>query len=176
VKKDSDLVKEIRDEVVTLERESDKIKEEFIRNIFSKHAYLPQQTQERYQLVLHMDSIIDAAEEASRVIALGYTNEPVEEILGMAEKAWKCTDLVQDAIKYLFTDFEESMEKARKVDYVREEVRDYKFDLHKQIFRGEIKNPMRALFLHAVSRRITEVAVRAEVTADFIRALVIKYS
>jgi uncharacterized protein Yka (UPF0111/DUF47 family) len=146
---DIETLKKIRDEVVKLERES---------------------------LVIHMDNIIDAAEEAVRVLAIGYKNKPLENIVEMAEKSWVCTDLLQDAIKYLFTDFEKSLKYARKVSVVREEARDLKFDLHKKVFRGKKFDPSEGLFYHVVSRRITEVAIQAELTADFIRAIVIKYS
>jgi predicted phosphate transport protein (TIGR00153 family) len=176
LKGDIETLKEIRDEVVKLERESDSIKDEFVDSVFSKHAYMPQQSQERYQLVVHMDSIIDAAEEAVRVLALGYKNKPLEVIVEMAEKSWMCTDLLQDAIKYLFTDFEEALKYARKVSVVREDARDLKFQLHKKVFRGKEFDPAEGLFYHVISRRITEVAIQAELTADFIRTIVIRYS
>jgi uncharacterized protein Yka (UPF0111/DUF47 family) len=87
-----------------------------------------------------------------------------------------CTDLLQDAIKYLFTDFEEALKYARKVSVIREDARDLKFQLHKKVFRGKEFDPAEGLFYHVISRRITEVAIQAELTADFIRTIVIRYS
>ena len=66
-----DNLEELRSEIISLERKADSIKDELFEKIFSKRAYLPQQTQDRHQLVIHMDSVIDAAEEAVRIMLIG---------------------------------------------------------------------------------------------------------
>lgn len=96
-----DTLDELEEEIIKLEREADKIKENLVENILSKHAFLPQQTQERQMLTSHMDGIIDAAEDAVRTISVGKGMKPPEDIEEIAEKCWICTDLLQDAVKYL---------------------------------------------------------------------------
>jgi predicted phosphate transport protein (TIGR00153 family) len=170
-------LKDLQKEIISLEREADDIKDELFAKIFSKRAYLPQQTQDRHQLVIHMDSVIDAAEEAVRMMLVGrkYDNPP-SEIHEIAEKGWICTDLLQDAIKYLFTDFEKSVEYTLKIDKVREEARDLQFDLLEKLFNEPKFTPKEVILFRAISERILKVAITAEETGDFIRALAVRHT
>jgi predicted phosphate transport protein (TIGR00153 family) len=171
-----DTLDELEEEIIKLERDADKIKENLVENILSKHAFLPQQTQERHTLTSHMDSIIDAAEEAIRMISVGKGMKPPEDIVEIAEKCWICTDLLQDAVKYLYDDFKKSVEISRKIDTVREEARDLQFDLLKKLFRGSKYKAPDVHFFKSVSEKILAVAIKAEHAADYIRELAIKYS
>ncbi len=172
----NDTLDELEEEIIKLERDADKIKENLLENILSKHAFMPQQTQERHLLASHMDGIIDAAEDAVRMISVGKGMKPPEEIEEIAEKSWICTDLLQDAVKYLFKDFKKSVERTRKLDLVREEARDIYFDLLKKLFReSEYKAP-NVHFFKSVAERILDVAIKAELAGDYIRELAIKYS
>ena len=73
-------LEDLESEIISLEREADEVKDELFEKIFSKRAYLPQQTQDRHQLVIHMDSVIDAAEEAVRMMLIGRNYKPPKEI------------------------------------------------------------------------------------------------
>lgn len=174
--RDYEKLQELKKEIINLERSSDQVKQKLEESIFSKGAYMPQQTQERYALVNHMDSIIDAAEEAVRLMDLSRLSKPPEEITDIANKCWICTDLLQDAIKCLFTDFEKSVEYCIKVDLVREEARDIKFELLYKLFNKYEYKAKEIIQLRLVSERVLQVAVKAEITADYIRALAIRYS
>ncbi|MFX1559196.1 MAG: DUF47 domain-containing protein [Promethearchaeota archaeon] len=172
----NETLDELEEEIIKLERESDRIKEHLVEKILTQHAFLPQQSQERHLLSSHMDGIIDAAEEAIRMMAVGKGLSPPEEIEDIADKCWICTDLLQDAVKYLFKDFKKSVEITRKLDLVREEARDLQFDLLKKLFRtSEYKAPD-VHFFKSVSERILDVAIKAELAGDYIRELAIKYS
>jgi len=171
-----DNLDELRSEIISLERKADEIKDELFEKIFSKRAYLPQQTQDRHQLVSHMDSVIDAAEEAVRLILIGRKYKPPEEIHQIAEKGWICTDLLQDAIKYLFTDFEKSVEYTLKIDKVREEARDIQFNLLERLFNKGEYSPLEVTLFRTISDRILQVSIRSEETGDFIRALSVKHT
>ncbi|NHI83945.1 MAG: DUF47 family protein [Candidatus Thorarchaeota archaeon] len=167
---------ELEEEIITLEREADRIKDELFEKIFSKRAYLPQQTQERHQLVVHTDSVIDAVEEAVRVMLVGRKYKPPSKIHKIAEKCWICTDHLQDAIKYLFEDFGKAIECTIKIDRVREEARDIQFELLDDLFNKEKWSPKEVTLFRAISERILKVAIMSEQTADFIRTLAVKYS
>ncbi|MFW9965620.1 MAG: DUF47 domain-containing protein [Candidatus Thorarchaeota archaeon] len=167
---------DLKSEIIGLEREADTVKEELYEKIFSKRAYLPQQTQERYELVQHMDGVVDATEEAVRMMLVGRNYEPPEEITEIAKKSWICTDLLQDAVKYLFTDFQKSVEYTIKIDRVREEARDHHFELLEKLFNDKKYKAKEVSLFRAVSDRLILVAVRAEDTGDFIRTIAVKYS
>lgn len=171
---DEEKVREIADEIIEIERKADDTKDALINSVFAKHAYLPQQTQERYDLITMMDHVIDAAEEGARSILAGCGKNPPKEIVTISEKCWNCTDMLQDAIKYIFTDFEESIKYSRKIEDIREEARDARFDLIRKICAGEY-GPINAMYYHLVSTEILEVAIRAEETADLIRAIAVRY-
>jgi predicted phosphate transport protein (TIGR00153 family) len=171
-----DHLDELQSEIIALERSADTIKDELFEKIFSKRAYLPQQTQDRHQLVIQMDSVIDATEEAVRMMLIGRNYTPPEEIHQIANKGWICTDLLQDAIKYLFTDFDKSVEYTLKIDKVREEARDIQFSLLDRLFNKGEYNPSEITLFRAISDRVLQVAIKSEETGDFIRALSVKHS
>jgi predicted phosphate transport protein (TIGR00153 family) len=167
---------ELEAEIISLERKADKIKDELFEKIFSKRAYLPQQAQDRHRLVIHMDSVIDASEDAVRMMLIGRKFKPPEQIHKIAEKGWICTDHLQDAIKYLFEDFDKSVDYTLKVDKVREEARDLQFDLLKELFNTDKYDAKEVILFRAISERILKVAITAEETGDFIRALAVRHA
>jgi len=169
-------LKDLQKEIITLERDADRVKDELFEKIFSKRAYLPQQTQDRHRLVIHMDSVIDATEDAVRMMHIGRKYNPPAEIHKIATKCWNCTDLLQDAIKYLFTDFERSVEFTYQIDKVREEARDIQFDLLERLFNEPEFTPKEVILFRAISERVLKVAITAEETGDFIRALAVRHT
>jgi predicted phosphate transport protein (TIGR00153 family) len=175
-KGNEDSLEELSAEIIQIERDADKVKDDLFERIFSKKAYLPQQTQDRHQLVIRMDGIIDATEDAIRLIVIARKISPPEKIVDLAKRTWICTDLLQDAIKYLFDDFERAVDISFKIDKVREEARDYQFDLVDDLLHDDKHNAEENHLLHYISRMILQVALRAEDTGDFIRTLAIKYS
>ncbi len=170
------VLEEIRDEIIALERKMDRKKEELIEEILCQHAYLPQQTEERHQLINLMDSIIDTAEHAVRIMWTGRKFKPPKRMELLAEKVWSCTDYLQDAVKYLYGDFKKSVEITRKVDELREEARDMEFELLEEVFNeGDYSAAEIQLFVEA-AHWVTKVAVQSEVTGDFLRELAVRYS
>lgn len=167
---------ELEAEIVALERKADKIKDDLFEKVFSKRAYLPQQTQDRHTLVIHMDDVIDAAEDAVRMMIIGYKYRPPRQIQQIAEKCWICTDLLQDAIKYLFEDFEKSVDYTLRLDKVREEARDLQFELLKELFNENKHDAKEVILFSEISERILKVAIKAEETGDFIRALAVRHT
>ena len=170
------VLEEIKDELIELERDMDAKKEELIEKVLAKHAYLPQQTQERHKLIRLMDSVIDTAEHAVRVMWIGRRMKPPKDIEKLGEKCWRCTDLLQDAVKYLYSDFEKCVEYTRKVDNVREEARDLQFKILEDLFTKSKYPAQEIQHFVEVSHWIVKVAVQAEDTGDFLRELAVRYS
>lgn len=170
------VLEEIKDEVIELERKMDMKKEELIENVLAKHAYLPQHTQERHKLIRLMDSVIDTSEHAVRVMWIGRNMKPPEDLEELSKLVWKCTDLLQDAVKYLYSDFEKCVEYTRKVDKVREEARDLQFKIIEELYAKSKYSAHEVHLFSEVSHWIVKVAVQAEDTGDFLRELAVKYS
>ncbi len=163
-------------EIVRLEREADTVVDEIVKSIFTQRAFLPQQTDERYELVMRMDNVIDAAEQAARTMGVALSREPPKELVELTEKCQVCTDLLGEAVKNALTDFNAAVELCVRIEVVREEARDIEFSLlHRLYDSAEI--PVQATLVYRdVSERILEVAITSEETADFIRALSVRYS
>lgn len=171
-----EVLEELQAEIIELEREMDEVKEDLVENILTKSAFLPQQALERHTLIKALDKVIDAAENAIRVILMGTKMKPPSEIRELGKKIWRCTDLVQDAVKYLFTDFSKAIESTRKLDGVREEARDVQFELLGKLYNNPDFRPNEIVLFQTVSERMVAVAVKAEDAGDFIRELAMKYS
>lgn len=166
----------LKDEIINAERRCDDIKEELIDSIFSKGAYLPQATEDRYQLVRYMDNIVNKAEVVIRrlVAKEDFPERIPHEMPILAEKVHQCTDYIQDALKYLDRDFDKSRKYAGKVETAREEARDLDFHIF-----GRINSPdydaKDAAYLYKISVSLIVVAEASEQTADYIRAMTVKY-
>lgn len=170
------VLEEIKNEIIHLERKMDEKKEELIENVLAKHAYLPQHTQERHKLIRLMDSVIDTSEHAVRVMWIGRKMKPPKDIENLGKLCWKCTDFLQDAVKYLYSDFEQCVKYTREVDRLREEARDLQFKILEDLYM-ESKYPDHEIHLFGeVSHWMVKVAVQAEDTGDFLRELAVKYS
>ena len=166
----------LKDEIIKAERMCDDIKEELIDSIFSKGAYLPQATEDRYQLVRYMDNIVNKTEVVIRrlVAKEDFPKRIPHEMPILADKVHQCTDYIQDALKNLDRDFDKARKYAGKVDNAREEARDLDFHIF-----GRINSPdytaKDAAYLYKISVSLIVVAEAAEQTGDYIRAMTVKY-
>ena len=171
-----DVLKELEHEIIHIEREMDGVKENLVENILTKSAFLPQASLERHNLVKALDDIIDATENAIRVMIMGKNMHPPSEIRALGKQIWICTDLLQDAIKCLYTDFASTIEITKKLDKEREQARDIQFELMGKLYTKPDYRPNELVFFQAVSERMVAVAQQAEDAGDYIRELAVKYS
>jgi len=171
-----DVLRKLEKEIIELEREMDEVKEELIENVLTKSAFLPQASTERHSLVNLLDKVIDAAENAVRIMVLGSALKPPHEIRAIGKKVWGCTDLLQDAVKYLYNDFKNAIETTRKLDHLREDARDIHFNLLDKLFNDTDFRPNEIVLFQSIAERMVYVAQKAEDTGDYIRELAVKYS
>ena len=166
----------LKDEIVKAERRCDDIKEELIDNIFAKGAYLPAATEDRHRLVRYMDNIVNKTEVVIRrlVAREDFPARIPHEMPILAEKVHQCTDYIQDALKYLDSDYEKARKYAGKADSTREEARDLDFHIF-----GRINSPdydaKDAYYCYKISVSLVVVAEAAEETADYIQVMTVKY-
>ena len=171
----TDRIPELTREIVRLEREADTVMDEIIKRIFTQHAFLPQQTDERYELVKRMDRVIDAVEQAARIMEVVLREEPPKELVALAEKCRICTDLLEEAVKSVLTDFITAANLSVRIEVVREEARDIEFDLLRRLYNSKEIPVQTILAYRDLSEGVLEVAITSEETADFIRALSVRY-
>ena len=94
----------------------------------------------------------------------------------LGKQVWICTDLLQDAVKFLFKDFKKSVEITNKLTIEREEARNIHFDYMKKLFSESYYDKEELLLFHEASQRVLDVGNLAEDAGDYIRELAVKYS
>ncbi|UCE12634.1 MAG: DUF47 family protein [Candidatus Heimdallarchaeota archaeon] len=167
---------QLKDEIIKAERRCDEIKEELINSIFSKGAYLPQATEDRHRLVHYMDKIVNRTEVVIRrlVAKQDFPKRIPHEMPILADKVHRCTDYLQDALKFLDKDMDKARNYATKVDAMREEARDLDFHIFGRIHSPDY-TPKDAAYLYTISVSMIKVAEAAEQTADYIQTMTVKY-
>ncbi len=166
----------LNEEIIEAERRCDDIKEELINSIFSKGAYLPQATEDRHRLVRYMDTIVNRTEVVIRrlVSKQDFPQRIPHEMPILAEKVHRCTDYLQDALKYLDKDYDKALKYANKVDIMREEARDLDFHIFGRLHSPDYP-PKDSAYLYTISVSMIKVAEAAEQTADYIQTMTVKY-
>lgn len=163
----------LRDEIIRLEKEADKVKDLFFESIFRKKAYLPQITEERHRMMLNADRLLGRIERAARILCLkeldsSYFPKELDEIIDITE------DVIEDFIeanKLFFSDFEEAAEHAHKVEEKRDEVRDLFYKVSEMIVKDEVPRGT-ARVLNATTR----ISIEAEEGMDYLKVLIAKHS
>jgi predicted phosphate transport protein (TIGR00153 family) len=164
---------ELCQSIIKLEREADTVKDVFFERIFRKKAYLPQITEERHHLMINADHLLDNIERATRVLCLkkldeSYFPPEFDEILIKTKKVIK---LYVEAHEEFFDDFEEASKKARKLEKVRDEVRDLYYIILGKVLNDEYQRGT-ARLLNATTR----ISIQAEESIDYLKVLIAKHS
>ena len=164
---------ELRDEIIKMEREADEIKDVFFETIFIKKSYLPQITEERYNMMLNADQVMDRIERAVRILCLkkidqSYFPPEFDQIL---DKTDKVMELFVKANEYFFENYEKAAKAARKLEAVRDEVRDLYF-----IIQGKCVNDELPRGTERVLNVTTRISITAEEGIDYLKVLMAKHS
>ena len=163
----------LRDEIIQLEKDADKVKDVFFESIFRKKAYLPQITEERHKMMLNADRLLGRIERAVRVLCLkkldsAYFPHELEEIIDITE------DVVEDYIeanKLFFSDFEAAAKLTSKVEDNRDRVRDLFYIVSEMIVNDEVPRGT-----GRVLNATTRISIEAEVGVDYLKVLIAKHS
>ncbi|MFX0049982.1 MAG: DUF47 family protein [Candidatus Hodarchaeota archaeon] len=163
----------LRDEVIQLEKEADKVKDTFFETIFRKKAYLPEILEERYNLMLNADHLLDRIERAIRIVCIkkidaSYFPPELDRIIDLTE------DVIEDFVeanKLFFSDFEEASKLTRKVEEKRDKVRDLFYIVSEKIVNDELpRGTSRILNV------TTRISIEAEQGTDYLKVLIAKHS
>lgn len=163
----------LRDEIIKLERDADKVKDIFFQTIFRKKTYLPQITEERYTMMLNADHLLDRIERAVRIVCIkkidaSYFPPELDRIIDLTE------DVIEDFVeanKLFFEDFEKASKLTRKVEEKRDEVRDLFYIISEKIVNDELPRGTSRI-LNATTR----ISIEAEQGTDYLKVLIAKHS
>jgi uncharacterized protein Yka (UPF0111/DUF47 family) len=170
---DNDRGYALRDEIIQLEKDADKVKDIFFETIFRKKAYLPQITEERHRMMLNADHVIGRIERAVRIVCLkkldsSYFPPELEEIVDITENVIE--DFVE-ANKLFFSDFEKAAKIARNVEEKRDRVRDLFYIVLEKVVNDEVPRGTRRV-LNATTR----ISIEAEEGTDYLKVLIARHS
>ena len=163
----------LRDEIIKIEKDADIVKDVFFESIFKKKAYLPQITEERHKLMQNADRMLDNIERAARVLCLkrldeSYFPPEFDKILSKTEDV---VELFIEAHEEFFDDYEKASKKARKLEHIRDEVRDLYYQILGKVLNDEYQRGTRRL-LNATTR----ISIQAEEAIDYLKVLIAKHS
>ena len=163
----------LRDDIIRLEREADKVKDIFFESIFRKKAYLPQITEERHLMMQNADKMLDNIERAARVLCLKQLDESYfpEEFDDILRKTKEVVELYIEAHEEFFDDYEDSSKAARKLEIIRDEARDLYYKILGKVLNDEYQRGTRRL-LNATVR----ISIQAEEAIDYLKILIAKHS
>ncbi len=163
----------LRDEIIQLEKDADEVKDIFFETIFKKKTYLPQITEERYNMMLNADHLLDRIERAVRIVCIkkidaSYFPQELDRIVDLTE------DVIEDFVeanKLFFSDFEKASKLTRKVEEKRDEVRDLFYIVSEKIVNDELPRGTSRI-LNATTR----ISIEAEQGTDYLKVLIAKHS
>lgn len=163
----------LRDEIIKIEQEADEIKDTFFETIFTKKAYLPQITEERYQLMLNADHVMDRIERAVRTLCLKKIDSSYfpAEFDKLLDKTEDVMDLFVKANEYFFDDYEKSANAAHKLEKLRDEVRDLYYLIQEKLVNDELPRGT-----ERVLNVTTRISITAEEATDYLKVLIAKHS
>lgn len=176
-KKDYDTVNKCADEIDQLETDADKMKDELTESIFAKGAYLPHDTELRHNLISLTDGVINQLDLTAEMIILktDLQSDIPDGFLEMAEKSHECTDLLQDALKFLFTDYEEARKVVHQLEIARSATKDNYYKILKMLFSSATMTG-ESLFYYEAAYSLLDSVIKAERVGDYIKALTFKFA
>jgi len=176
-KKDYDTVKKLAAEIDQLENDADDLKDELTESIFAKGAYLPHDTELRHNLISLTDEVINQLDLTAEMIILktDLKSDLPDSFLEMAGKCHECTDLLQDALKFLFTDYEEARKVVHELEEARSTAKDYYHKSLKMLFSSATLTG-ESLFYYEAAYSLMDSVIKAERVGDYIRALTFKFA
>ncbi|TFF85569.1 MAG: DUF47 family protein [Promethearchaeota archaeon] len=166
-------------EVINSEKKCDRLKEEYIEQLFKKKRALPFIVEDRYEMILKLDVVIDSIEIVARYLGI-YPFAMIEEI----KKDFSTLNkLLLDTIialiecsRLIETDFKQARDKTMEIEDLRRDAFNLKFELLEHLFELEKeKDPKRILLTTELIKQMYSVIGRSEELADYLEGLIIKY-
>ena len=165
------------EEVIKSESECDRLKEDYIKVLYSEKRALPFLVEDRYKIVNLIDTVNDKIEFIARFLG---TN-PFDIYEDTAEPFGQLNDLALESVKELIdcailldTSFDQAYEKTFKIEEIKRTARKLKFSLIEQLFK-KADNDLKVYIASKLVTYLYEIVSFVEEISDFLRGLIIKY-
>ncbi len=165
-------------EVVAIEKNCDRLKEQYIELLFKNKRALPFLVEDRYKIVRSLDKILNKSEFIARLMQVF----PFELFDDIKSDIQELNILYLEAINQLLnctmlmeTDFEAAYSLTFEVEKLRRKAHDLKFKILDVLFNKHKDEPLRVDLTWHLIRLFYDGISWTEEISDYLRSLIIKY-
>ncbi len=171
-------VKALVSDVIALEKKIDRLKETFIKKLYTQKGFLPNIQKNDYLFITeNIDEIADEIEIVGRQFQIyDYTFPDIvkNDFISLAIAVNNTVVSLADQVIYLFKDFKHAGSTWIKVQEERRVAREVSWSLLREILEIDV-NHKHFLMLRALVKSLIAVGDKAEDFSDSINALAVKY-
>lgn len=165
------------EEVISFEKNADTIRREMEKTLY-EGVLIPFGREDKHELMETIDDIADRSELVVRLLKSEKIESPQKlrrTIKSLADLIEECTEKLAHSVRLLKSDLNKAVEAARKVELMRENVRECEFLLIERLFSESKNNTFNMLLVKEIISLMGQVADKAEEASDRVIALAVKY-
>ena len=174
---EDNLKKESIDGVIEAEHKCDQIKEKYVEVLFKEKRALPFLVEDRYKILMMIDTANDRMEFFSRFLAV-YPFKLYKDIKDeFREFCSSCSQSVEQLVNcatLLETDFDGAYKITFEIEETKRQARTAKFNLLEKLYKMT-DNPIKVYLTSKLVTYMYDVVSWVEETSDFLRGLIIRY-
>ena len=174
---DDKLKKESLEGVIQAERKCDEIKERYVQVLFKEKRALPFLVEDRYNILMMVDTANDRMEFFSRFLAV-YPFKLYKEIKSeFSELCGSCAKSVEQLVNcatLIETDFDGAYKITFEIEETKRQARTAKFNLLEILYKMT-DNPTKVYLTSKLVTYMYDIVSWVEETSDYLRGLIIRY-
>lgn len=174
---DDKLKKESIEGVIQAERKCDELKEKYIQVLFRDKRALPFLVEDRYNILMMIDSVNDKMEFFARfldVYPFKLYEEIKEEFRSMCSACAQSVEQLLDCAILIETDFDGAYKKTFEIEESKREARKVKFNLLGKLYKMK-DDPTKVYLTSKLVTYLYDIVSWVEETSDYLRGLIIRY-
>ena len=174
---DDKLKKESIEGVIQAERKCDEIKEKYVQVLFRDKKALPFLVQDRYNILMMIDTTNDRMEFFSRFLAVypfKLYKEIKEEFSNLCSSCARSVEELVNCATLIETDFDGAYKKTFEIEEMKRQARTAKFNLLEKLYKMT-DNPIKVYLTSKLVTYMYDIISWVEETSDYLRGLIIRY-
>ncbi|HUW89808.1 MAG TPA: DUF47 family protein [Candidatus Nanopelagicaceae bacterium] len=171
------LKKESLEGIIQTEKKCDELKEKYTQVLFRDKRALPFLVEDRYNILMMVDSVNDKMEFFSRFLEV-YPFKLYKEIKEEFKQLYSaCSQAVEELVNcatLIETDFDGAYKKTYEIEERKREARTAKFKLLGKVYKMK-DDPTKIYLTSKLVTYIYDIVSWVEETSDYLRGLIIRY-
>jgi len=171
------LKKESLEGIIQTEKKCDELKEKYTQVLFRDKRALPFLVEDRYNILMMVDSVNDKMEFFSRFLEV-YPFKLYKEIKEEFKQLYSaCSQAVEELVNcatLIETDFDGAYKKTYEIEERKREARTAKFNLLGKVYKMK-DDPTKIYLTSKLVTYIYDIVSWVEETSDYLRGLIIRY-